>query len=86
MYSYKAASFSQEVVSSLFLTAPPSVHLVSVTSGPRTITMKLQEIVWALSLLPGALSAPSVNKRDEAKFDEGQPISADGKGGPILGE
>lgn len=50
--------------------------------------MQLLDLFLGLALLPGALSAPSVNnKRDDgAKFDEGQPISADGKGGPINGE
>lgn len=32
-----------------------------------------------------AFAAPPVEKRD-AGFADGQPISADGKGGPILGE
>ncbi|KAH8176776.1 cupin domain-containing protein [Sarocladium implicatum] len=49
--------------------------------------MQLSDLILGLALLPGALAAPSpsVDKRDGGKFDEGQPISADGKGGPIAG-
>ncbi|KAK0382724.1 hypothetical protein NLU13_9820 [Sarocladium strictum] len=48
--------------------------------------MKLTELFMGFALASGALSAPSNTKRtDDAKFDQGQPISADGKGGPILG-
>lgn len=41
-----------------------------------------------LSLVGAALALPATsdNKRDEDKFSEGQPISKDGKGGPLLGE
>ncbi|KAL6853078.1 hypothetical protein ACO1O0_007631 [Amphichorda felina] len=39
----------------------------------------------SLSLVGEVLGAPHLVKRGEDKFDEGQPISGDGKGAPILG-
>lgn len=41
--------------------------------------------VLALLSAGYALAAPQVEKRDSG-FADGQPISSDGKGGPILGE
>jgi hypothetical protein len=48
--------------------------------------MQLKDLMLGFALVSGALAAPSNSKRDDGKFDEGQPISADGKGGPILGK
>jgi hypothetical protein len=45
--------------------------------------MKLSKFITAL-LLGTVQGAPSLVKRD-AGFAQGEPISADGKGGPILG-
>jgi oxalate decarboxylase len=43
--------------------------------------------VTALSLIATVIGAPHVDKRDgDGQFDEGQPISGDGKGAPILGK
>ncbi len=43
--------------------------------------------ILALSLVGDVLAAPKITKQDgEAKFKDGQPISADGKGAPILGQ
>jgi oxalate decarboxylase len=39
----------------------------------------------AFSLVSGAFAAPKLVQRD-AGFEDGQPISEDGKGGPILGK
>lgn len=39
-----------------------------------------------LSLVESVLGVPHFEKRDEGKFHEGQPISGDGKGAPILGQ
>ncbi|CAI6092695.1 unnamed protein product [Clonostachys chloroleuca] len=39
----------------------------------------------ALSFATQVLGAPNVVARDNSGFDKGQPISSDGKGGPILG-
>ena len=45
------------------------------------------KFLTALALpLAVALAAPSAEKRAEAGFDKGEPESADGKGGPIIGE
>lgn len=38
-----------------------------------------------LSLVGDVFAAPQLAKRDDGKFDEGQPISGDGKGAPIFG-
>lgn len=51
--------------------------------------MKLStSLVGLLGLCAGVSAVPQNVKRsdDGAQFDVGQPISADGKGGPILGE
>jgi len=40
----------------------------------------------ALSLAGNVLAAPQLTARDEGEFDEGQPISGDGKGAKILGQ
>lgn len=41
----------------------------------------------ALSLIGSVLGAPHLDKRDDdGQFDEGQPISGDGLGAPILGK
>ncbi|KAM0333227.1 hypothetical protein ACHAQA_001887 [Verticillium albo-atrum] len=42
-------------------------------------------LVGLLGLCAGVSAVPQNAKRDDAQFDVGQPISADGKGGPILG-
>jgi len=47
--------------------------------------MKISTSVVALFSAGYAFAAPSLEKRD-AGFADGQPISADGKGGPILGK
>ena len=40
-----------------------------------------------LGLAASATALPNLQKRQsgQAQFEQGQPISADGKGGPILG-
>ena len=38
------------------------------------------------SLAGEVLGAPQLARRDGGKFDEGQPISGDGKGAPIFGK
>lgn len=45
--------------------------------------MKLSIVIVACAA--NALAAPSLIARDGGKFGEGQPIDADGKGGPIQG-
>ncbi|KAL2208238.1 putative oxalate decarboxylase oxdC [Sarocladium strictum] len=47
--------------------------------------MKLNNLALSFALASGVIAAPPNVKRDDSKFDEGQPISADGKGGPISG-
>jgi oxalate decarboxylase len=46
--------------------------------------MKLLEIALLLSSSTLAVATPLIEKRD-AQFLQGQPIDANGKGGPILG-
>jgi len=46
--------------------------------------MKLLKIALLLSSSTLAVATPLIEKRD-AQFAHGQPIDANGKGGPILG-
>lgn len=46
--------------------------------------MRLSVLSIVLGLTSAALAGPQ--KRDESQFHVGQPISADGKGAPIVGE
>lgn len=45
--------------------------------------MKFSTVIVAFAA--NVLAAPSLIARDGGKFGEGQPIDADGKGGPIQG-
>lgn len=47
------------------------------------LTMRLSTFANALGLASAVLAVPQ--KRDESQFHVGQPIDANGKGGPILG-
>lgn len=54
---------------------------------PPDLTMKTSVLAAAaLSLAGNVFAAPQLTARDEGQFDEGQPISGDGKGAEILGE
>ncbi len=46
--------------------------------------MRTSVAVWAVGLLCSVAATPVIVKRD-AQFTAGEPIDANGKGGPILG-